>query len=202
VTNAKIKRKPAGAAGKAGHNTLPLKVAEGSSRERCKADLVLAGVAGNAFMAQAYGAGTFGELSLPECVASLQDAVEKAQSGDMRHVEAMLVAQAAALNAIFTEMARRAALNMGEYIEATERYMRLGLKAQGQCRATLETLAAIKNPPVVFARQANIAHGPQQVNNAMQHGERLDNRAAGTAGRADPQLAPVGAIQRAEVGSG
>jgi hypothetical protein len=30
---------------------------------------------------------------------------------------------------------------------------------------TLETLSAIKNPPVVYAKQANIAHGPQQVNN-------------------------------------
>jgi hypothetical protein len=37
----------------------------------------------------------------------------------------------------------------------------LALKAQSQCRATLETLAAIKNPqPVAFVRQANIAHGP------------------------------------------
>jgi hypothetical protein len=45
--------------------------------------------------------------------------------------------------------------------------MRLGLKAQSQCRATLETLAQIKNPPVVIARQANIAQGPQQVNNEM-----------------------------------
>jgi len=50
-------------------------------------------------------------------------------------------------------------------LEAADKYLRLALKAQGQCRATLETLAAIKNPPVVFARQANIAHGPQQVNN-------------------------------------
>ena len=30
---------------------------------------------------------------------------------------------------------------------------------------TLETLSTIKNPPVVYAKQANIAHGPQQVNN-------------------------------------
>ena len=44
--------------------------------------------------------------------------------------------------------------------------LRLALKAQAQCRATLEALAAIKNPqPVFFVRQANIAHGPQQVNN-------------------------------------
>ena len=43
--------------------------------------------------------------------------------------------------------------------------MRIALKAQSQCRATVETLATIKNPAVVFARQANIAQGPQQVNN-------------------------------------
>jgi hypothetical protein len=35
--------------------------------------------------------------------------------------------------------------------------MRLALRAQGQCRATLETLAVMKSPPTVFARQANIA---------------------------------------------
>ena len=46
-------------------------------------------------------------------------------------------------------------------------FTRLAFKAQAQCRATIETLALLKNPsPAVFARQANIAHGPQQVNNA------------------------------------
>jgi hypothetical protein len=79
----------------------------------------------------------------------------------------MLNAQAVALNSIFAEMSRRAALNMGQYPEATERYLRLAMKAQSQCRTTLETLAAIKNPPVVYAKQANIAHGPQQVNNGV-----------------------------------
>ena len=44
-------------------------------------------------------------------------------------------------------------------------YLRLALKAQAQSRATAEALAAIKQGPVVIARQANIAHGPQQVNN-------------------------------------
>ena len=67
---------------------------------------------------------------------------------------------------------------------------------------TLETLATIKNPPVVFARQANINNGgQQQVNNGAQpmdsrapaanyltqptelleasDGQRLDTRAAG-----------------------
>jgi hypothetical protein len=43
--------------------------------------------------------------------------------------------------------------------------MRVALKAQNQCRMTLETLATVTNPRVVYAKQANIANGPQQVNN-------------------------------------
>jgi hypothetical protein len=66
---------------------------------------------------------------------------------------------------IYTELARRAALNMGEYIEAADRYLRLALKAQAQCRTTIEALVALKNPPVVYAKQANISAGHQQVNN-------------------------------------
>jgi hypothetical protein len=46
-----------------------------------------------------------------------------------------------------------------------EAFMRLALKAQAQCRATLETLATIKNPPIVYANQANVTTGPQQINN-------------------------------------
>jgi hypothetical protein len=44
--------------------------------------------------------------------------------------------------------------------------MRLALRVQSQRRATLEALSVIKNPPhPTFVKQANIAHGPQQVVN-------------------------------------
>ena len=43
--------------------------------------------------------------------------------------------------------------------------MRLAMKAQSQCRATAEALALMKNPQP-YIRQANIAQGPQQVNNS------------------------------------
>jgi hypothetical protein len=71
------------------------------------------------------------------------------------------MAQAVTLNAMFTQLANQSI--QSQYVEHLDRYMRLALKAQGQCRATLETLAAIKNPPTVFARQANIAQGLQAV---------------------------------------
>jgi hypothetical protein len=44
-------------------------------------------------------------------------------------------------------------------IDQIDRFTRPALKGAGQCRATFEMMAAIKNPPTVFARQANIAHG-------------------------------------------
>jgi len=163
----------------------------------------------------------FGELSINTLIDDLGKQCELANGGDLRRAEAILTAQAHTLDALFHTLARRAALNMGEYMNAAETYLRIALKAQAQCRATLETLAAIKNPqPVAFVRQANIAHGPQQVNNGAvsasraeesvnqpskvlehEHGERLDSRAAGAAGGTDSPLEAVGAVNRAEVGS-
>lgn len=163
-----------------------------------------------------------GELNLAALFDSLHDSVEKVWDGDMRRCEAMLLGQAHALQAIFMSLSRRAARQ--EYLKQYETYLRIALKAQSQCRATLETLATIKNPPVAIVRQANIAHGPQQVNNRAilnsthvsaqahagenqnpqtqlleaQDGKWLDTGATGAAGRTDQEMATVGAIDRTE----
>lgn len=163
ITGAKMSTdlaKPA--AGKA-----PLRVADklDKSQEQVHADLALNPAVNAAATVQAFGAGTIGKLEISETLEAVMQTVAKVRKGDMSGPEAVLVAQASALNSIFTELARRAALNMAEYIEASEKYMRLALKAQAQCRATIETLAEMKNPPLVIARQANVANGPQQVNN-------------------------------------
>lgn len=105
------------------------------------------------------------ELDLGALVDSLELGIHELWAGDMKHADAMLYGQAHALQAMFTTLALRA--NSQECIKHSETYLRLALKAQSQCRATLETLATIKAGPVVIARQANIAHGPQQVNNGV-----------------------------------
>ena len=123
--------------------------------------------------------------------------------------------QATALQTLYSRLAARA---MGwDELEPFEAYMRMALRAQSQCRATLETLAGIKNPSsVAFVRQANIAHGPQQVNNGTpvasrpqeneitpsklleaSNGERMDTGTASAAGRANQELETVGAIHGA-----
>lgn len=103
------------------------------------------------------------ELLIDELAAGMQDV----WGGNMKRAEAMLYGQAHALQAIFMNLSRRAASQ--EYLKQWEAHLRMAMKAQNQCRMTLETLATIKNPPVVFARQANINNGgQQQVNNGAQ----------------------------------
>lgn len=187
------------------NQTLDVVREPGKSREALIAGAVTRANVPAAAVITYFSKPSWGELSLGAVLDSLNEHAGEIKGGDLSHVEAMLGGQASALNAIFAELARRGAMNMGEYIGAAETYLKLALKAQGQCRATLETLAAIKNPPVVFAKQANIAHGPQQVNNGEavplarakeidnqptellehDHGQRLDTGTAATASGSD-----------------
>ena len=163
-----------------------------------------------------------GELDVNDLADALLDSINEVNGGNLYRCEAMLMAQAHALQSIFMNLSRRAALNMGEHLGATETYLRLALKAQSQCRTTLEALAEIKNPrPVAFVRQANIAAGHQQINNGTaapsrareiqnqqtqlsEGGNELlpDTRASALAGDANSTLEAVGKINRAEVARG
>ena len=98
-------------------------------------------------------------------MAELQTKSAAVNSGDLRHVESMLVNQAIALQHIFLRMTVRGIHQTK--MEHIDGFMRLALKAQNQSRATLETLASMRTPPVVYAKQANINHGNQQVNNGV-----------------------------------
>jgi len=161
---------------------------------------------------------------LSELVKSTRQTVEANAKGGTEQAEALLTSQAIALNSVFLEMSRRAAINMGSHLGAMETYMRLALKAQSQCRITLESLAEIKNRrAVTFVKQANIAGGHQQVNNhppgspcsvpdeagraetrrrpnelleEISDAQWLDPRAAPAAGAGNPELATVGAGDR------
>ncbi len=156
------------------------------------------------------------EIDTPTMLATLRDQAAAVQSGDLAHAEAMLINQASALQSLFVRLTERA-MEQG-HMPNLEGFMRMALRAQSQCRATLETLAAIKNPPIVYARQANVTTGPQQINNGAAAPTRAreieteqtqlsggthellpDARASGDASRVNPALETVGEIDRAEV---
>ncbi len=162
---------------------------------------------------------SWGDLDLSALIDSLTEQIRASSDGDLKRAEAMLTGQAHTLDAIFNNLARRA-IN-AEYMDNLDRYLKLALRARSQCRATWEALVAIKNPPMMgYVRQANIAHGQQQVNNAPaahdgapragenpnlqnrlleeKDGERLNPGTACTPGRADLAMATGGEIDRAE----
>ena len=134
-------------------------------------------------------------------------------------IERMLVRQMVVLDAMFNHLAIRASTNTT--VMHFDLLMKTALKAQAQSRCTAEAIANIKNPrQVAFVKQANIAHGHQQVNNGQEttttrtresfsgsapnellevsNGNYLDTGAQGAASRNDPQLATLGKIDRRE----
>lgn len=161
----------------------------------------------------------FGQMDTEALVLSLSESIKAVQAGDMSGPEAMLLGQATALQAIFMNFSRRALTQ--EYQSHLESFFRMALKAQNQCRMTLETLATLKNPQVVFARQANINNGgQQQVNNGtmptpappatraaetataknellgVSDGQWLDTGAQGQTGGANQGLDAMGEVHR------
>ncbi|MFV3074605.1 hypothetical protein [Niveispirillum fermenti] len=86
-----------------------------------------------------------------------------AVTGDLAFASELLAVQALSLDNMFTEMARRMALNMGTHMAATEAYARIALKAQAQCRATLEALAKLHQSPEQTVRHVHVNEGGQAV---------------------------------------
>ena len=179
------------------------------TRSQTLAKLVAGGVLSAATLKQFSGAGE--DLEVSDLVAEMKKAGDEAVAGEMKRVERMLANQMLTLDMLFNNLAQRSGRQ--DTFKGIEVLMRLALKAQAQARATAETLSVIKNP-MPYIRQANIAHGHQQVNNGQQatgagnsqsepnklleaqHGNTLDFGAQAAAGRADQTLEAVGAVHR------
>lgn len=160
-------------------------------------------------------------LDLTSLAHVLKRQTDAIQSGDMGRPEAMLAAQAHTLDALFSNLARRAQASMGAgNLDAGERYMRLGLKAQAQTVRTIEALGELKNPKhIAYVAQANISAGHQQVNNGRSpkagktqieqiklsgenHELLPDTTTPSIAGAANPGVEAVGEIHRTQYRSG
>ncbi len=163
------------------------------------------------------------DVDFAELTEGLRETFSKSKEGDLSRLEQMLIGQATALQSIFTSLARRA--HSQEGLRQFESFLALALKAQSQSRATIQAVVELKYPrQVAFVKQANISHGPQQVNNGgdnrsntrtLAHAEEkqinqnklledqnherthLDTGATTAAGRSNPALEAVGAVHRA-----
>lgn len=173
----------------------------------------------SAITLQSYSGGG-ADLESRDLIVEMEKAGDEVVAGELCRVERMLANQLMTLDAIFNNMAQRSFRQ--DSLKGIEVLMRLALKAQGQCRATAETLAVIKNP-MPYIRQANIAGGHQQVNNGARaeryaephsparnsqiepnklleahHEQRLDIGTQAAAGRDGQTVEAVDQVHRAE----
>lgn len=158
------------------------------------------------------------ELDTPALMEQLESQAKAIQNGDMAHAEAMLMGQATTLQSLFGRLAQRGMSCDG--ITAFEANMRMALRAQSQCRATLEALSHIKNPPI-YTTQVNATTGPQQINNSgaaskqadeskieqtqlleASNDERMDTGATGKAGASNKTLEAMGELDGTKVSGG
>ena len=130
-----------------------------------KAKAALSASVNNASVIQIFQDNIMGkETDINLLVEGLQDSCKNVHEGDLKSIEAMLVTQAKALQSIFTSLARKA--HSQTYQKHYEAFLGLALKAQAQSRATITALVDLKFPrQATYVKQANIAHGAQQVNN-------------------------------------
>jgi hypothetical protein len=160
------------------------------------------------------------ELSVHGLRKALVTEIDEVAKGNMARPEAMLLCQAHTLDFLFSELCQQAHNNQ-TYIANYESIMRMAFRAQNQCRCTLETLANIKNGPVIFAKQANIANN-QKINNGVPEQalvreenqnlqsklltelphETLDTGRTGEAVPVNSELEALGQQHGAKIGSG
>ena len=113
---------------------------------------------------ESFDIGLGDDFSFQSNMQVLEKTIQQIQSGDLSKIEEMYISQAIALEVMFASLARRAKAQ--DKLLQYETHMRLALKAQNQCRATLQALVQLKQPNnTQFIKQANIAQGHQQVNN-------------------------------------
>ena len=193
---AKGKRK---SGGKADKTALEAKPENGESQGLTFARLTLSPVVRHANTASTFATPSFGgerQSSIEHDVKVLKEAMAKGEGGDKAFASQLLAAQAVSLDAMFTELARRSAINMGQYMDASERYMRLALKAQSNCRATLDALAKLHQPREQTVKHVQVNEGGQAViaDHIHQHDGGLNGKtdkqshATGAAGKSSAML--------------
>lgn len=104
-----------------------------------------------------------GEPELTDFCEVLKTKAGKAREGDMTFASELFAAQALTLDAMMTELLRRATMNLGDYPLAAERYARLAFKAQSNSRAALEALAKLHQPREQTVRHVHVNQGGQAV---------------------------------------
>ena len=143
---------------------IELKQRKGQTKEEALAEFNSKSEFLSTAVRESFDIGLGDDFSFQSTMQVLEKTIQQIQSGDLSKIEEMYISQAVALEVMFASLARRAKAQ--DKLLQYETHMRFALKAQNQCRATLQALVQLKQPSqTTFVKQANIAQGHQQVNN-------------------------------------
>lgn len=169
---------------------------------------------------EAFGQFAGSDLDISRMGDAIIDGMKAIKAGDLSLIEQMLYGQALALQAVFTNSARKAKVETN--LKLYQTHMGWALKAQAQSRATLQALVELKQPKsAVFVKQQNVGAQQQIVGgdihngessraekpaasnklNALeyQHGEYLDTGKASAPSATHTHLATVGTVHRTKI---
>ncbi|MEP2735351.1 MAG: hypothetical protein ABJP34_03555 [Erythrobacter sp.] len=146
--------------------TLEIASEPGEKQAKTLARVSLAPGVRHAQAATAFASRLFGkdcQPSIMDSTEALADMLKEAEAGGKSTSSRMLAAQAVVLDTLFTNLAARSHDNMGQYLDASERYMRLALRAQSNCRATLEALGKLHQPREQTVKHVQVNEGGQAI---------------------------------------
>lgn len=154
----------------------------------------------NAATALNFGSHLYGgqsATSINDGISVVEMAVEETRNGELGGMSDILTAQALSLDAMFTNLASRSLSNMAQFPDAGERYMRLALKAQANCRSTIEALTKLARGGEQVVRHIHVDNrGGQAVIAENIHTGGLNARSDG-----QPQAPALDAVGPSLLGS-
>lgn len=123
-------------------DSLKIERESGKSESRQMAEVAMRPMIRNGFIVGMLGGKHFGGETpdVTDTVDIMADACKKVRDNDLSEQRDILTSQAMALDAIFTTMVLRSENNVKDYFDASQRFMRMALKAQVQCRTTIEAI--------------------------------------------------------------
>lgn len=119
-----------------------IRAKEGQSEGEALAEKFIIGCYGNAFVAASNSSGVIGKtVEASDAIKVIEEGIERVERGETLELESLLVSQCYSLNALFGRLASRAE----QFIDISpmdyELNLKLALKAQSQCRASIETIS-------------------------------------------------------------
>ncbi len=101
-------------------------------------------------------------LDVPSLASVVREQVSQGKIILKDQIDEFLLSYSVSLQAIFVRLTEKGMQSQDPLI--AQSWLKLALRAQNQCRVSLEALSVLRSPSIVYAKRANIAAGPQQVN--------------------------------------